>query len=221
MRKKNTPTPGESSTRDTSLAAARKALDVTPTKADHEAARQLLALHSNKHTPPMIKHLISNLFWDVSQHYGIALPKHFSAKWRGYWPLVIAKLRATGHMPATASYTWQAAKSEEAQLDAEEKTESNTRAIFDLLHNDMLPVDTVNRLFDDVIEILDHAHPSDDFEVFRVSWPRALAALDNETGEEARGDVEEIQARRTRDQIVARRSLHQTQATERSAGDEN
>ena len=220
MQKKNTPAPGESSTRDTSLTAARKILDVTPTKVDHESARQLLALHSNKHTPPMIKHLIFNLFWDVCQHYGIALPNHFPSKWRSFWPVVIAKLRATGHMPATASYTWQASKSEEAQLDAEEKTESNTRAIFDLLHNDTLPVDMVNRLFDDVIEILDHAHPSADFEVFRIAWPRALAALDNETGEEARGDVEEIQARRTRDQIIARRSLRQTQTTEGSATNE-
>ncbi len=159
MATKDTPTRPQTSTRTTSLAAARKILDVTPNEGDQNAARQLLALHSNKHTPPMIKHLIFNLFWDVCQYYRIALPNNFPSKWRGYWPLVIAKLRATGHMPATASYTWQPDEEEEAQLDAEEKEERDTRAIFDLLHHGSLPVDTRNRLFDDVIEILDRAHP--------------------------------------------------------------
>ncbi len=216
---KNTPASGESSTRDTSLAAARKILDVTPIKGDHDTARQLLALCHNKATAPMIRYLLSQLFWDATQFYGLALPSNYTSKWRAYWPLLLAKLRTHGCLPTRINYTWQPTEEEEARLDAEEKADADARAIFDLLHNDALPVDTVNRLFDDVIEILDHAHPSADFEVFRIAWPRALAALDDENSEEARGDVEEIHARRTRDQIIARRSLRQTQATERSGSD--
>ncbi len=216
---KNTPTRSQSSTRDTSLAAARKVLNVTPTRGDHESARQLLALYYNKATAPMIRHLILQLLWDSAKFYGVALPNQITNKWRPFWPLLLAKLRTHGCLPTRINYTWQPTEDEEAQLDAEEKEERDARAIFDLLHNDALPVDTLNRLFDDVIEILDHAHPSADFEVFRVAWPRALAALDNETDEETREEAEETHARRTRDQIIARRSLRQTQATERSAGD--
>ncbi len=220
MQKKDTPTHSQSSTRATSLAAARKVLDVTPTKGDHDTARQLLALYHNKATAPMIRYLLSQLFWDATQFYGLALPSNYTSKWSAYWPLLLAKLRTHGCLPTRINYTWQPDEEEAAQLDAEEKEQRDARAIFDLLRNDALPVDTVNRLFDDVIEILDHAHPSADFEVFRVAWPRALAALkEDDAREETSRESEEAQARITRDKIVTRRSLHQTQATERSVSD--
>jgi len=220
MQKKNTPAPRESSTRTTSLAAARKVLDVPPTKGDHDTARQLLALYHNKATAPMIRYLLSQLFWDATQFYGLALPSNYTSKWRAYWPLLLAKLRTHGCLPTRINYTWQPTEEEAARLDAEEKADADARAIFGLLHSDALPDDVRNRLFDEVIAILDNSHPSHDLEVFLVAWPRALDALKQEASEETREEAEETHARRTRDQIIARRSLRQTQTTEGSATNE-
>jgi len=218
---KNTPTRPQTSTRTTSLAAARKVLDVTPTKGDHDTARQLLVLYSDKNTPELFKHLLFQVFWDAMvELHKLSLPKNFTRHWKPFWSLLVAKLRVQPYLATSLRYSWQPMPDEEAQLDAEEKAEADTRAIFDLLHNDALPVDVRNRLFDDVIAILDNSHPSHDLDVFLVAWPRALDALKQEASEETREEAEETHARRTRDQIIARRSPRQPEAIQRSAANE-
>jgi hypothetical protein len=160
-----------------SVQDARKILGVEPIKEDHETARLLLALYHNKKTPEMFKHLIFQVFWDGVHFYNISLPKNFTSKWRPYWPLLVAKLRVQGQMPTSIRYTWQPTPEEEAALDAEEEEDNYLRHVFQLAHDPKLPAGAHDRIAGEITSILDEARPDRDFEVFRVAFPRALAAL--------------------------------------------
>jgi hypothetical protein len=172
--RKDTPTTHKSSTRNTSLDAARKVLNVTPTEGDKATAAQLIKLYNDKRTPTMIKSLIFNLFWDVCQFYRLALPNNFTSKWRGWWPLVCAKLRETGFMPERTIYTWRHEDEDEdaATLDAEETLQLQADTLFDL------------RLLDPFGEMLNEAINQTDCnvldrrEIFRTAWPFMKAELE-------------------------------------------
>ena len=180
MQKKHTPKTVKVSNQP-SLAAARQILDVTATEADHETARQLLTIYHNKETPPMIRHLIFQVFWDAAQFYAIKLPENFTSKWRPYWPLLVARLRADGYMPSCIRYTWQPTPEEETELDAADDEEKHLRGIFNLLHDDRLSANHYNNFADEFTEILESVHPLNNFEVFRVAWPLALDKLASKT----------------------------------------
>ena len=93
--------------------------------------------------------------------------------------------------------------------------EADAAAIYRILHSPHIPEMVKRDLGDRVCEL--DLHPTDNAAVFRVAWPLAVLKA---TKEETREDAEETHARIRRDQIVTRRSLRQTQATERSGSDE-
>lgn len=170
------------SERKPSAVLARSILGVAPTKTDNDLARQLAALYRNKQTPEFIRHTIFQLFWDSCEHYKIPLPPNFTKAWLPYWALILAAHRRTGNMPARIRYTWHPTEEETAELDAQEKAETTTRAIFDACHNREIPPDIRGRFADGVIEVLDLAHPYKNWEVFRTAWPRALRILNEDDG---------------------------------------
>jgi hypothetical protein len=95
--------------------------------------------------------------------------------------------------------------------------EADAAAIYRILHSPHIPEMVKRDLGDRVCEL--DLHPIDNAAVFRVAWPLAVLKAMKEEKEETREEMEETHARITRDQIVTRRSLRQTQAMEGSAGD--
>jgi hypothetical protein len=184
--KKNTPARAKSSTpkRDTSANAARRLLAIEPTEADKHTARQLAALYKSKDTPDLIKTAIFRLFWDTCQHYGVNLPANFTSKWIPFWPLLLARVRRNMHAVTGIRYTYEPTPEQEAIYELEEKEEADTRAIFDLCHNDAIRPDVRRRFADEVQSILDAVPIADTWKVFSVAWPLALESLNVENDED-------------------------------------
>jgi hypothetical protein len=184
--KKNTTVHAESSTpaRDTSINTARRILAIEPTEADRQTARQLCDLYTNKQTPDMFRHYIFQVFWASAHHYGFDLVKNFTAKWRPLWPFLIAKLRTTGQLPTSITYSWEPSEEQEAEYEAEEKEEADARAIFDLIHNKAIRQDVRIRFTDEVNSVLDAVPVTDTWELFSVAWPLALESLNEEKAED-------------------------------------
>lgn len=162
------------------LSQARTTLAVAPSEQHKNLSRLLVGIYKNKSTPDFIRHAVFQLFWDLSQHYKISLPKDFTAKWLSYWPLLLARVSRDGYVPASIRYSWHPTPEEETRLDAEEKEETDARAIFDLINNDQLQGEEIERIRESVTSIIDKAHPCNRFEVFTIAWPLALETLEQE-----------------------------------------
>jgi hypothetical protein len=167
------------------VAQARARLNVPPTKEDRETTQRILTLYHDKHTPPMFEHVIWRIFYDACQKYDLSLPNHVTEHWRPFWPLLIARLRHDdSYSPTTISYTWGCSDEREAALDEQDRIETQTEAIFDLLHDARMRAYVSEHLKDDVMEILDRANPYHTWEVFRVAWPLALDRIAEENKQE-------------------------------------
>ena len=163
------------------LKALRESLGVEVTEADKQTARQLNALYHSKTVPPIIKHALFNIFWDMATKlYHIPLPTHFDRKWLPVWATLAAVNRMQGHMPTTISYTWQPDEKESAELDAEEEEESYARHIFGLMHDKRISEGVRGPFVDGFLGLLEPYHPFNCFETFRVALPLLLAAPEPE-----------------------------------------
>ena len=194
MQKKHTPktkaTQTKSRKHPDQLATLLKETGVKVTGADRATARRLDTLYHDKQTPKIIKHTIFQIFWDLHMHYSIKLPKNFDDSWLPFWAAFGAVNRRQGHMPTHIDYTWSPSPEEEAELDEQDKKEADTRAIFELFHNQNLPPVIAEELRGTIDSILDAAHPTSSFEVFRVAWPLALERYESETEESGDTDLQ-------------------------------
>jgi hypothetical protein len=183
MQTKHTPKGRKAATKPDQLSDLRARFGVKVTAADRKTARTLDALYKNEQTPPLIKSAIFQLFWDVAHFYGLDLPKQFDSKWLSFWETLCAVNRKCGEVTTTIRYTWQPTPEEEAELDAEEKTENDARAIFDFIHS-KVESDAAERIRDGVLAILDEAQPFNCLDMFLVAWPLALEKLSEQKASE-------------------------------------
>jgi hypothetical protein len=169
-----------------------KSVRAVPTERDHALALQLVTLYKDKATPEMLRQMVFKLFWDLCQHYDVLslLPKNFTRYWLKLWPALLARVGREGNMPTHISYTWEPSAEEEAELEAEEKEETDARAVFEVFHNQSLPPVIADELRDTIDSILNAAHPTSSFEVFRVAWPVALERYESETEESGDNDLQ-------------------------------
>jgi hypothetical protein len=160
------------------LVSSRQALTrtfgVAPMNQDRALARLLSGLYFGKDTPEMFKHLVFQLFWDLSQRHGLQLPKNFPRHWLSTWATFIAVLRKSGGVATSPRYSWQPTPEEEAELDAEEKREQEIEAIFNFVNDPRLPTPLSGELGDRMNDLLNPVHPLRNLEVFRVAYPLAL-----------------------------------------------
>lgn len=196
------PDKGKGSTRpryNKQLQALLDRFQIKVTAADRLTARRLDALYHDKRTPPVINHTIFQIFQDLHKLYEITLPKNFVSKWIPFWEVLSACNRFQGHLAESIEYTWQHTDDEGEEMIEEEKAEAALRAIFDFIHDRRIPEQYRGRAADAVIEMLDSFHPFNNFDIFRIAWPLAVAKVEQE--EEADENAPEPQ------EVILRREL--------------